>query len=83
MKVIEARYEHATPGFPGVVLKFTETDGQPIGDAYVVVNGVIIMNWAWQYHVSSAYELRNDGRELDRFDNWVRNRYKNDLSVQG
>lgn len=84
MKTVFAKYEHTAIGFPGVVLKFTEEHGNPIEDAIVVTNGVIVCAWNWQYHVQSARELQQPGnKELERFDNWVRNRYKDDLSVQG
>jgi hypothetical protein len=77
MKCIFATYEHTCIGFGKVVLKWHVNDGK-MGTAYVVVKGIIEGNWTW----TNPYPLPFIDFELKKFDDYVRNRFTNDASVQ-
>lgn len=79
MKITFATYKHSTIGFPGVVLKWSVQDGK-MGDSYVTVKG-IIQAGAWHWY--NPYPLPMLDYECERFDDWVRERFSNDASVQG
>ena len=82
MKVTFASYEHSTIGFPGVILRWCAENGKMERLGRVVVNG-IIQKTPWDFGTqNTAIECRID-QELKRFDEWVRNNYGEDVSVQG
>lgn len=78
MKITFASYEHTTIGFPKVILKWSVEDGK-MGLAYVVIKDIISFDWTWR----NQYPLPFIESECQRFDEWVRNMYSNDISVQG
>lgn len=80
MKRTFAQYEHSTIGFPRVVLKWTEENGewQP---PYVTIHGVIKPDlYGWERYTRPQ---NNPEHALARFDDWVRKRFSEDASVQG
>jgi hypothetical protein len=79
MKCTFASYEHSTIGFPGAVLKWSVSDGW-INPAYITVNGIIQPgDWKWR----NPYPLNCLNYELGLFDEWVRQRFAHDTTVQG
>jgi hypothetical protein len=79
MKQTFATYEHTTLGFPGVVLKWTLTNGAMDDGAYLAVKGRITRPWTWR----NQYPLPFITDECERFDAWVRTTYSNQPEVQG
>lgn len=78
MRITLATYEHATIGFPHVKLRWTVADGK-VSASRVVVKDVIDSSWTW-HNVSPMPFI---DYEVKRFDDYVRNRFANDVSVQG
>ncbi len=78
MRTVFACYEHSTIGFPKIKLKWYEDNGT-VGRAYWVKHDIIQTEWTWR----NQYPTPFIQSELARFDEWVRNVYQNDISVQG
>ena len=80
-----AKYSYTAIGFPKVVLKWHE-EGLKIHELYIVIDGVIgggkrgSYVWRWQRNHGDSVNFRN---EFSRFDEWVRQRFADDPSVQG
>lgn len=79
MQTILAIYEHSCIGFPEVKLKWIEERGR-VTDTYLTVKGVIDAS-GWRWHNPCPTPFINF--ELARFDEWVRQRFAEDISVQG
>ena len=79
MKIILAIYEHSCIGFPEVKLKWIEERGA-IAEAYVTVRGEI-QKGCWKWHNPNPMPFIQF--ELGKFDEWVRNSFASDPSVQG
>jgi len=71
-------FEHSTVGFPKVVLKWTVEDHR-VTSAYVTVKGIIVQPWTWY----NPHPMPLIQGELDSFDAWVRDRFSEDVTVQG
>ena len=71
-------YEHTCIGFPHVKLKWTVDNGK-WRPGYVTVKGIIDGDWSWEYDS----EHPNAECEMKRFDDCVRGRFANDITVQG
>lgn len=88
MKITFASYEHSCIGFPKVVLKWAEEDGK-WSEGRIVVKGIIQSTvnhgavvakpWRW----TEIWPKPFAESEMARFDDWVRETFKNDISVQG
>lgn len=82
MKAVYTSYEHTKPGFPKVILKWTE-ENNVAQLPYVTVHGVI-QRWSWEYgtDIMSA-NSQNYEKEMARFDKWVCQTFSEDATVQG
>lgn len=80
MSITFAAYKHSCIGFPGVVLKWTTENGIDWSPGYVTVRG-IIQEWVWTWRELHPSPFAQS--EMDRFDEWVRQNYADDASVQG
>lgn len=82
MKLTYATYEHHCIGFPGVVLKWHE-EGLLTHAPYIVVKGTIFGKaWRFANHDQPNHRLDREF-ECAKFDAWVREKYCDDVSVQG
>ena len=80
MTITFATYKHSTLGFPGVVLKWSEENGLWEKHPRIVINGTISsFNWSWYNQYPEPFAKY----EMNRFDEWVRKLYGNDMTVQG
>lgn len=89
MECVFSQWKHSTPGFPGVILKWSEgplfvektsmKDG--VFDAYVTVNGEITRGWNFEDQTRTMACKRP--AECERFDAWVRRVYAEIPAVQG
>ena len=77
-----ATYEHITPGFPGVALKWSEVRGR-FEQPYIVVNGIIRRDLPWRWRRENTSPEAGIVHQLDLFDQWVRRTFSDDPSVQG
>jgi len=80
MKTILAIYEHSCIGFPEVKLKWIEERGK-ITESYITIKGEIQKGgWTWSNYLNPMPFIQF---ELGKFDEWVRNSFASDPSVQG
>lgn len=77
MKIISAYYEHTKIGFGKVKLKWTVEHGR-VTSAYVTVKDVIDREWTWH----NPNPIPFIEFELKRFEEWVLNRFLDDVTVQ-
>lgn len=82
MKVTFATYEHSAIGFPEVVIRWSATDGKMERYARIVIKGVIF-NREWDFGDHPVSVEARIPAALMHFDNWVRETFGNDPTVQG
>lgn len=81
MKLTYASYQHTAIGFPHVILKWSYTPEKGHHDFYHTILGVVrIWNTAIDYRPHHKDDL---DREIKRFEEHVRFRYSENISVQG
>ena len=81
MRITFATYEHTTLGFPGRVLKWSYCPRAGHVQFYITLRGVMVCA------PHDALARPHDSGELDRyiaeFDKQTRQRYADDITVQG
>lgn len=82
MKRVYAKYTHSTIGFPGIVLNWHEEDGVMEMEGYVTKQG-IIQQQKWKFRKENTSLSIRIQQELIRFDEWVREHFADDPTVQG
>jgi hypothetical protein len=80
MRINFALYEHTCLGFPHVKLKWVMENGR-WSTPYVTVKDIIRpdLGWSWREQHPPAWA----SEEMKRFDDWVRDIFHNDITVQG
>lgn len=81
MKIEFAQYSHSKVGFPHVKLKWT-FDGREYHSPYIVIKG-LIQNWSWSNTRHIIVSENDLIKEIERFEKYVIDRFKNDATVQG
>lgn len=81
VKPYQANYRHSRIGFPGVVLKWQETEGV-VSDPYVTVSGIIRL-WDWASEATRYGHRFDAAKEIARFEKWVMANFAEDPFVQG
>ena len=73
-----ACYSYYVIGFPKIQLKWQEL-GIKVEDPYITVKG-IIKPWSWERGHGGSVDFR---KEIPRFEEWVRDNFSKDPTVQG